>query len=677
MQPPLIRVPFCIGALLLVLLTQGAASAQSVLVVRVMAAGSGQPVQGAMVRVTGRDPGLGAGRLTDAFGRALFELDAGAYRVEAEMIGHRAAVRERIELASDAQVDVELSLLVRALPIRGLEVAAGERCRLRPEVGLQVAEVWDEIRKALEAARWTSERGVYQYRVETRTRDLEWRTGQVLAEERTAARGYSGAPFESLTAARLAEDGFVQPSPDGAGHVYYAPDAEVLLSDVFLDTHCMRLLIGSGAREGWVGLTFNPVERRRVAEIGGTLWVDPDSWELRHLDYWYENLDRDVPVREVGGHVRFQRLPDGTWIVPEWTIRMPLLGRGTDLSGRPRTHQIGVREERGTVLRLRRPGGAVLLTAGSATIDGVVSDSLGLNPVGGAVVHVVGEGLTVSSDSTGRFMLADLAPGTYRLTLDHPALGGLEDAAPVSTVRVEAAGVHRVGLRLPSQGELMARACTAEVERASADDPGWVTGRVLDAATELPLPGATVRLVVDGGQETTLAADLDGRYRACSVPRATRVTISPSWGAFEGRAGTIIVPANEQLVARDLTLNVEGFSTIAGIVLEGSTNLPVEGARVVLEVDGVAAAGGTSDAFGRFRIVGAPAGAHRLAVSHAAYRGGDTALATRPGEAVDISVSLTRVSPELRRLLPALSARIQGVSVTVIGRTLSSAPSEG
>lgn len=61
---------------------------------------------------------------------------------------------------------------------------------------------------------------------------------------------------------------------------------------------------------------------------------------------------------------------------------MPLLGREHDIQGHARVHQIGLSEQRGAVLRLRRPGGEVVLATGTGTIQGTVMDSLAIRRSG-------------------------------------------------------------------------------------------------------------------------------------------------------------------------------------------------------------------------------------------------------------------------------------------------------
>jgi hypothetical protein len=618
-------------------------------------------------------PSSRVSRLTDAFGVARFDAPSSTYRVEVEMIGRRPGLRDGIVVAPGTSADIEIALEPRALRIHGLEVEADARCHIRPEEGLRVSEVWNEIRTALEAAQWTARGAVYGYQIERHVRDLEFRTGKVLRDERERARGYARAPFKSLPAARLAAEGYVQPAGDGRGSVYYAPDAEVLLSDNFLDTHCMRLLVGRGARDGWVGLAFDPVRDLGHTEIAGTLWLDPASWELRHLDFWYEGLPPDLPSREVGGDISFQRLPDGTWIIPDWTIRMPLLGRSRDIRGRERTHQIGMREERGRLMRLQGPGGKTVLATETGTIDGVVADSTGLDPMRGAVVELLGAGVSTRTGRNGRFTLSELTPGAYQLLLSHPRLSEFEHRPEPVTVRVAAGQVAAVQLRVPSLSELITATCASERGDEPEGSSSPVTGRILDPATELPLPGSVVE-VAWGEESLRVEAGYGGRYHLCGLPGSVRLTMAPSWGGHTGTQSPIVLPDDGRPVVHDLTVPVQGYSRISGRVRESSTDLPVESATVALKGDGQTVREVRTDEQGRFDFGRVPAGAHRLSVQHAAYQGGTDGLGTRPGEHVELAVELKRIPAEVRRLLPRLATIANGVVVEVVDRAFGDPP---
>ena len=257
------------------------AEAQSVLV-RVVDGTSGQPLQGTLVALLDEAGAHVRSALTDARGRFLFGgIPPATYDLRAELIGYATAEQSVAVAAGDATV-VDIRLDSRAIELEGLSVEGEGRCELRPESGLRVAEVWDEVRKALEAARWTNEHGVYEYRTRRYSRNVEEATGLVSDQVSRRGRVYLASPYQSRPAEDLLENGFVQaPDDGGEGDLYFAPDASVLLSDLFLDSHCMRLRAGEGEQAGLVGLDFEPVRGRRIPDIAGTLWVDDVALEKK------------------------------------------------------------------------------------------------------------------------------------------------------------------------------------------------------------------------------------------------------------------------------------------------------------------------------------------------------------------------------------------------------------
>ncbi|MEX2466264.1 MAG: carboxypeptidase regulatory-like domain-containing protein, partial [Gemmatimonadota bacterium] len=384
---------------------------------RVVDAETGEPVAGALAYLIDREGETVRNVLTDQIGRAMFvNVPEGSYRIRIEMIGRQTTESEgfAVEGASTAQVEVRLPS--SAIMLEGIAVSADERCRIRPEDGVTLSRVWDEARKALEAASYTDRSDVYRYSTEMYERDLDRNARLVLEEVRSTRAGFMRIPFESRPAEDLVEQGFVQTGPDGARN-YFAPDARVLLSDVFLDSHCLRLAEGEDEAEGLIGVAFEPTadRSRRVPDISGTLWLDPETAELRWLSYRYVNVLPEIATDLIGGRVEFRRMPDGTWIVPEWWIRMPRLVEEHTVTGDIRRRIGGYRQSGGRVLEVRDRGGDAFMRGESGTIEGFVQDSLGIVPLSGVRVGVVGSNQLVFTDEEGRFEITGLTDGTYEI----------------------------------------------------------------------------------------------------------------------------------------------------------------------------------------------------------------------------------------------------------------------
>lgn len=538
-------------------------NAQTVLV-RVLDGDTGTPVFGALAYLEGADAAVMKTGLTDELGRALFlGLTPGRVRVRIEMIGKATGYSEFFEVAAGATVTQDIRLASSAILLQGIEIEAdGGRCRIRPERGLSVAALWDETRKALSAAAFTEDQAVYRYQTASYVRELGLDARTIEKEDRRRSSGYLRTPFESKPAEDLIENGFVQTDQDG--QLFFAPDANVLLSDAFLDSHCFRLAAGRGEAEGLVGLRFEPSGGRRgVIDISGTLWVDPQTVELQWLEYHYEGLDPDTNSPDVGGRVDFQRLPNGTWIVPEWWIQMPRVGVTYDLRGRPQTRIVSYRRTGGQVLQVQEAGGRTVIEAETGTIEGVVLDSLGVDPLPAARVGIVGSSQTVYTTEQGHFSIRGLTSGSYQLSFSHQTVDELGYRPAPVTYDVVEGQVTAVQFRMPAQSDVVFEACRGEDMSYGS---GAVLGQAVDARGR-PVPRATLALWWDelfpiiGAAprietiQLEATADMDGYYSLCGVPEDRRLRIL---GLPEGEVLAIQINTGDLLMQLGDTLRVLG-----------------------------------------------------------------------------------------------------------------------
>jgi hypothetical protein len=281
---------------------------------------------------------------------------------------------------------VAQTVVVGADPVRVAEVrvVGRSKCLVRHASGLDVAVLWAEARKALTAAALTREQGKHLFVVGRYERVYDPPLKKVVSETNTQQRQTAERPFVALPADSLARVGYVR--RDSTGGSYYAPDGDVLLSDVFVGTHCLRLEPAPKGAPGLLGIAFAPAERRDgITDIEGVLWLDAASGELRHLEYRYTNLPREVSTDRLGGRVEFLRLPTGAWIISRWAIRVPVMGvrrrvfqtgegggaPGALASTAAPTRMVltGIKEDGGEVLEVRA-GEQVIWTATSRTPTG-------------------------------------------------------------------------------------------------------------------------------------------------------------------------------------------------------------------------------------------------------------------------------------------------------------------
>ena len=507
--------------------------------------GTGTPVPGAMVLLYDSADTRVDRTLTNATGRFVVHPRApGVHRIAVERIGYANWSTDPFRPETvGPRFTVEVPF--EAISLEGLNVSGGRRCEVRPEEGAATARVWAEARKALAAEAYTREEARYRYTLRHYERRLDRNAENILDEQIKTAK-YLRAAFVSSPIEKLTTRGFVQ-ATDHHTRTYYAPDAGTFLSDAFLDTHCFGLRKGDGGR---IGLTFQPLPDRKVPEIAGVLWLNAATSELERLEFLYRNLFRDREVGKPGGEVVFTRLPNGTWIVREWSIRMPIL----ELVVRGRLRRIGYKEESGITWAITDARGKTILHAESASIAGVVTASTGAGPPPEpVVVEVPGANVQAVTEEEGSFLLTGLAEGRHLLAVQPPLLASWGVASPAEEEAEGRLGeVAHVRLRVPTLADALVASCggrprpertTAFLGRLTA--PG---GEPMDQMTVVArwprasgytAPAIAAPVGLEGTQDHTWAVGRDGAlttvttttdrrglFLLCDVPGGTRLRVT-------------------------------------------------------------------------------------------------------------------------------------------------------
>jgi hypothetical protein len=481
----------------------------------------------------------------------------GRYRLRVERIGYADTEVPPFDVAAGEVVQQRVTTAVQPVELGQLDVAAASRCQVRPE-GVATATVWDEARKALEAATWTAERGLYRFAWMTFERWLDADGRRVLREERRAQASFAASPFTAIDPAQLADEGFIRELP-GATAQYFAPDANVLLSDPFLDTHCFRLERPASDTLELVGLGFEPIAGRARPDIVGVLWLERESARLRSLEYRYVNHPMRLPETDAGGEVTFAELPNGTWIVKEWRIRMPEIVEERDRQQRFRRYLVrGYRHTGGIVQRATTASGAVVIDDMQSGITGVVVDSAG-GIAQGTRVWVEGTAVEDTTDTDGRFSLPGLGAGTWLVrSTAWPAeafgyVAGLE-------VTLGATGMESVRLTMPSVRELALAKCAAT---PTPSGQATLLGRVVDADGNV-VPGAAVEITWTSGvtlrggpredrEGVAIFADERGAFVHCGVP-ATSAEVRATSGDLRSPVRSVPIPLGASVVTTTAVL---------------------------------------------------------------------------------------------------------------------------
>jgi len=295
--------------------------------------------------------------MTNGNGRYAMDVPAGPVRLRALRIGHKPAPIAEFTLAAGAKRETRTVLPDDPIVLQAMRSEATTSCRQVGTAGADVATVFEEARKALLSTTLKSRDGDPLARLSVYTQLRSVGNRELSPIQHEFQEGVSLKPFQSLRPDSLAKVGYMQ--SDLSGATYWAPDAEVLLSETFASAHCLGLVDGAGAQTGWIGLAFRPQEfHRGFVDVRGTLWLDRATSELRRMEFRYEGLPLAMQRVEPGGDVEFTRLPDGTWFVSTWQIRMPRMTTGPGTA-----RLVGTFVKGGEVWRMRR-GGNLLFTNG-------------------------------------------------------------------------------------------------------------------------------------------------------------------------------------------------------------------------------------------------------------------------------------------------------------------------
>ena len=259
--------------------------------------------------------------LADDEGRFTMRAPAvGTYYIEAKRLAYRPTIDVSIALEEGRILLHTLVLTGAPIELAGVHVTATQACAAESDTGSSALAVWEEARKALLASQLTRLTRAYRVDVTTYVRKQPFGLLKPVVD---SARQFDMPirPFTSRPADELAEHGYI--TRGDRGEVFHAPDEDVLLSESFAATHCLRLLPDSGATDV-VRLGFTPVPGRHHTDIAGVLAIDRASSELRRLDFAYTNLPPRDMVGTHGGEILFRRLPEGSWLIDRWAIWLPI-----------------------------------------------------------------------------------------------------------------------------------------------------------------------------------------------------------------------------------------------------------------------------------------------------------------------------------------------------------------
>lgn len=276
------------------------------------------------------------------------------------------------------------------------------------------------------------------------------------------------------------------------------------------------------------------------------------------------------------------------------------------------------------------PGSAA--KTGTATIAGVVVDSLNRRYLRGADVIIEGTKRSLVTDSLGKFRIDSLPAGTYQVGVFHPLLDTLGISLASQPFHVGPDSSSFVLLAVPSARTIIRAACPVRGFRPQGTSA--VIGHVTDPESLQPVARAEVSIAwiqLEVSKEVGIrrtprvirdSTDALGAYALCGLPNSMQATLQ----ARKGGAVTAEIPISlgdqeSELFARTMLLSradsgaKTGNAIVSGrVVLEGAPSNA--GSRV--EVVGTDVVTLTNEK-GEFTIKSLPSGSQVLLARHLGF----------------------------------------------------------
>jgi len=259
----------------------------------------------------------------------------------------------------------------------------------------------------------------------------------------------------------------------------------------------------------------------------------------------------------------------------------------------------------------------------------------------------------------------------------HPALVDPDDEPVRLIVDTEVNG-EGLEIPVPTRSSAFAEACAAQGQTASSET-AIVAGTVVDDASGVPIPDATVRVSwfrvdridetgFDGGRSwSEVQSAADGTFLHCTVPAPETIRLEAQALGVESQE-VVMAVTPEMAYDTIVPLVVGSPATVMGVVRELDSGDLVHGAEIVLGNSST-----LTDEDGRFSIQGVAPGLWPIQVQHLAFGQRTDSVLVRGSNQVFLDISLEPTAVEIGGLLVQVSSgrlaeyRARGTRVDVLG----------
>jgi hypothetical protein len=501
----------------------------------------GTPIPGVVVIVLDTSGSTAARTITDAAGRFTVQAALSAPRLRLMRIGYRL----RDVTIGTERGDLVLSMEKIPPILERVRVTDNPLCPGSSDRG-NAFLLWEQARAGLLATVVAREQNPANAKTIIYEQSMSPGDEIIRRQTKKIGSGRTTRPFSaSAEPSYFARKGYMV--EDRAGRLFYGPDADVLLHESFVTTHCFRLRAADSAHVGQTGLAFSPVPGRdTLVDVTGVIWMDAGGTQLRSLDFTFTSLEPPAIEARAGGKIEFRSMPNGVAFIERWILRLAHMQvnnipRGAEVITRApvqvaRRDRMDVRvvdliEAGGIVAEALWPDGTVWKDT-SAIVSGVVTQRRTDGAVSGALVTLAGTTDTVATDSAGRFQLTAI-PGRYVLNVTDTVLQSFVKQRSTSRrIAVSRTSADPLRIELPPVSEIVADICRGDrmgigsviiTGLASTADASSLSGVRVEATWRQQVLDRTGVAAVGMSAETKL--DDDGRFVVCGPARDLPLTL--------------------------------------------------------------------------------------------------------------------------------------------------------
>lgn len=294
-----------------------------------------RPLQGALVEL--RAPGGRSINIVLTPPSGAFQLDApapGRYLYRVAAIGYQPVPPTPVDIPADGLTLPDIAL--RTMAMRLPELVALGRGRFCGKSGL-ADEVFERVLESAHTALQIMEATVTSKAIGFQVGIISTKTVygafNNFAVADTVLEEMSAWPVFSIDPDTLRIVGFGRTREAGneATREYYGPDARVLFSEWFLDSHCFTLdKPKKNQAPDSLHLLFAPARKSKLIDVGGELVLDAHNLALLQFSFTLRNLPNWMPDEGAGGYMEFSPLKSGLWMTKRWAIWAPLAGLGQE-----------------------------------------------------------------------------------------------------------------------------------------------------------------------------------------------------------------------------------------------------------------------------------------------------------------------------------------------------------